>query len=502
MYKFLTLIIQGPVSGIRTCRRGWVFTGVFILLLFFHPGEADGQSGRSGATLLGWEQRTLNFMLDRSHNFGGTNYKRDLFRETINQMSPEHEIDLLTYRYTLTDDYDWINAKQAYRLSVGSLNATDFAIENRMKFTRQFNKKNSFLIDGIHEENLRTNRFLFRLAYERHLKGRHHLGIGHTLGNSKSDLDMSLYYRYGTFENGMIQAGFTWLDWGANVVQGLAEESSNEWNERYESTFQYTHSPILLNLKLISPTVKNFRVEVLMGLQTYSEKEVRSTKNVNEQYLDKEWAHYLGGMLQYSHPLGLAGVTYRRRFSKLRREPMPGSEYVENYYTRQYSDSGGLFATLYFNRITIEQWVLMERNVDQLQGDVVPDDLSPDFLENVRRPFDFVEHRWKLKSRLLYGSTRKGVQLGLEFHADYRNPQGEKDPVTGIRNYDFRRVYPVIRDRNDRFTFTVGYRVNRNFYLLGGVSYDLDRDTQSGIGMVRDKGTWFDGGFGRMSLEW
>lgn len=504
MYKSLTAIKFPPASGWNRGpgRRVLAIVSIIILSFLTVPGTACGQIPGSNATLMGWEQRTLNFMLDRSHNYGGTHYNRGLFRDNINLMSPEHEIDLFTYRYTLVDDYGWMMAKQAYRLSVGSLNATDFAIENRIKFTHDLNDRNSLLIDGIHEENLRTDRFLFRGGYEHHFRENHSVGGEHTLSNNKSDLDLSIYYRYGMFNNGMVQVGFTWMDWGANVVQNLANESSNEWNDRYKSTFQYTHRPVLLNLKLISPSIGSFRGELLAGIQTYSEKEVTSTEQVNIGFLDEEWAHYVGSLLQFSHPAGLVGLTYQRRFSKLRRQPMPGSDYENDFYNRQYSDRGGIFATANLNTFSLEQWIRFERNVDQLQGEAVPDDLSPDFLENVRRPFNFVEHRLKLKSRVLYGSSRQGVQLGLEFHADYRNPQGEKDPETGIRNYDFRRVYPIVRDRNDRFTFTIGYRVNRKLYLLGGISYDLDGDTQSGIGMPRDEGTWFDGGFGRLSLEW
>ena len=106
----------------------------------------------------------------------------------------------------------------------------------------------------------------------------------------------------------------------------------------------------------------------------------------------------------------------------------------------------------------------------------MPDDLAPDYLSNERRPFNFIERRLKIKSRFLYGSLKKGLQAGIEFHADYRYPQGEKAPGNGVRN----------------------------FYLLGGISYDLDKDKQSGIGLPRITGTptWFDGGFGRISLSW
>jgi len=418
-------------------------------------------------------------------------------------MSPEHGIDLLTYRFTLADDYNWQTSTEAYRLSFGSLNAKDFAVENKIKSTYEIDGRNDFKIDGTHEENLRATRFFFELGYEHHFEGNHHVGGKHTFTNDKSDLDLTAYYRYGSFDKGMIYAGITFLDWTGNVVQGLADDSDNRYNDTYDLTFQYEKSPKLLNLKLVSPEIGNFRGEVLAGLQTYTQKLVNPTGD-SLDFRDEEWAHYLGALVEYSYSKGIIGVTYQRRFSKLRRSPAQGSEFEENFNNWQFSDRGGFFATGRVGNFQLEQWLWLERNVDRLQGERVPDNLAPAYLPNERRPFNFIEHRLKLKSRLLYGSLKKGLQTGIEFHADYRYPQGEKAPGNGVRNFDFRNVYPIVRNRNERMTLTIGYRVNKNFYLLGGISYDLDKDKQSGIGLPRITGTptWFDGGFGRISLSW
>ncbi len=478
--------------------------GVWLLgvIPVFLSGQASAQSHNQRATLMGWEQRTLNFMLDRSHNYGGTHFNRGLFRDNINAMSPEHEIDLLTYRYTLIDEYEWHTSGHGYRLSVGSLNATNFAIENKLKVDYSPGSRHTLLIDGTHEENLRADRFLFRLGYEYRFGERNHAGLEHTLGRDKSDLDLTLYYRYGDLENGMVHAGITWLDYAAGVVQGLAEDSNNEFNERYDYVFDYSSHPLLFNLKLVTPQLGRFRLELLGGLQSYLEKEVRQVLNGGDDFIDREWAHYAGALLEFTHPFGLAGLTYQRRFSKLNRTPANGSDFPDDFTNRQFSDKVGVFATGNYRNFTVEQWLWHARNVDSLQGDAVPGDLSPDFIDTGRQPFFFEEKRLLVKSRLLYGSPTRGVQAGLEFHADYRYPQGEPHPDHGVRNFDFRQVYPIVRNRNDRLTLTVGYRFHQHFTLETGVSYDLDRDKQSGIGFPREAGTWFDGGFGRMSLKW
>ncbi len=494
----------------KYCFYQLAFLGICTFLLAASAGIACAQdTTASHATLMGWEQRTQNFMLDESHNYGGMHYNRGLFRDNLLEMSPEHEIDLMTYRYTLLDDYRWSRADEGYRMILGSLNATKFAAENSIKTTYRFDGRNALLVDGTHEENYRAERFLFRLGYEHRFKGGHHLGVEHTISDDKSDLDATVYYRLGTFEEGMVHAGITFMNWAGNVTQGLAVDSDNRYNFHYDVTHESRKAPYLLNVKLVSPFLGHFRAELLAGLQTYS-KNIVSPSVDTLDFVDEKWAHYLGGLIEYYNKHFTAGLIYQRRFSKLTRQPAVDSSFDLDFNNYQYSDRGGIFATGKIKPVLrLEQWFWLERNRDRLTGQKVPDDLSPLELGDIvfpskRIPFNFLEWRIKVKSRILYDPGDKGLLSGLEFHADYRYPQGERNPVTNVRNFAFRTVYPIVRNRNERMTLTIGYRVNRNFHFVGGISYDLDKDRQSGIGLPRITGTptWFDGGFGRLSLRW
>lgn len=470
--------------------RRYYLIGLLIAMEFF-PLLGLAQRPNRHATLLGWEQRVKLFMLDRDHNFGGTHFERGLFRENIASITPEHEIDLMTYRYTLMDDYQWELTRNSYKLYMGSLNAVDFAVENHFKSAFTFKDKNIFRITGIQEENKRAGRFFVNLNYERVLAGNHSIGFQHTVSRAKGDLDATFYYKFGNFRNGMIKAEITFLDWAANVTQGLAEDSENEYNN-YDVTFRYETQPELLSIQLVSPGTAHFRAELLAGLQTPLEKTV--TPEDTLQFIDNEWAHYAGGLLEYHNRFLTTGITYQRTFSKLKRQPASGSGYDPVFGNWQFSDRFGFFTSAdLIKDIRLEHWMWYEHNTDRLQGEEVPDGLQP---------FDFVEKRVKIKSRILYDNRKKGFKTGIEFLADYRYPQGDDDDI--VRNRDFRDVYPIIRERNERLTYTIGYRFNRHFYLLGGISYDLDMDKISGYGLPRVTGTptWFDGGFGRLFISW
>ncbi|HEX6982533.1 MAG TPA: hypothetical protein VF181_07210 [Balneolaceae bacterium] len=481
-------------------RSRWLALIILFPVLALLPSALKAQQSEASATLLGWEQRVRNYMLDRMHNVGGTHFNRGLFREHLNSMSAEHELDLLTYRYTLFDDYDWKQAKNAYRLSMGSLNATNFAMENRVKADIILNPNNEILVNGFHSENLRANRFLFYLGYIHSFGKNHHVGFKHTFTREKSDLDATFFYRYGNFDEGMIEVDFTMMDWAGNVVQKLAAESRGKYNKRYKITHQYGNMPELLSIKLISPQSNHFKAEIIAGLQTYSRKRVEKHADTLH-FVDEEWAHYIGALLQYSNQDFTVGMTYQRTFSKLRRIPDLTSNFSLDFTNMQNLNSIGLFGATRINSFRLEQWMWYEYNIDRLQGEKVPGDLPTRRFERV--PFNYIEKRVKLKSRLLYDPKISGFKAGLEYHADFIFPQGEK-AENGVRNLKFRTVYSIIKDRNTRLTLTIGYRFSENFFLIGGVSYDLDKDKISGRGVPKISGTptWFDGGFGRLAISW
>ena len=155
-----------------------------------------------------------------------------------------------------------------------------------------------------------------------------------------------------------------------------------------------------------------------------------------------------------------AGLTYRRIYSKCKRRPAPGSVFENRFGIWQFSDIGGAFAVTKIRRFRLEQWLWYEASTDRLQGEQVPQNLNPYRSTDRQIPFDYRERRIMLKSRALYEWSGTGFSTGLESHADYRYPQG-KPNEDGIRNREFRNIYPIIRKRNESLTLTAGVPVLR-----------------------------------------
>ncbi len=416
-------------------------------------------------------------MWDRSHNYGGSNFFRGLFRENIDPMMAEHDIDLMTYRFTPIDDYEWTRANQGYRVFLGSLNAKYLAVTSHLKSSVQINENSSFNVDGVLSETFRANRFLGILNYERTFSSDHTVGVYQTLNKSKADLDAGFYYQYGSIDDGMIRVETTFLDWASNVTEGLAGDSPD--SDEYDVITTYKKRPQLFSLQLVSPELEHVRSEIVAGIQTKSFKKLKESETI--RYNDREWAHYAGALVEYYNDLFTVGFTFKRTFSKLKRQPVAGSDYEPNFGNWQSTNQYGFYASGdLFNKIRLEQWLWYEDYKDRLQGEIVPDDFEP---------FDFREERLKVKSRILYDNRKQGFKAGIEYHAEHKYPQKGAETFQGF--YGSQEI-------NQRLTATVGYRINPYFFIIAGISYDADLDRY----FNKKDNKQFDGSFGRLLVTW
>src|SRR5690606_7387352 len=117
--------------------------------------------------------------------------------------------------------------------------------------------------------------------------------------------------------------------------------------------------------------------------------------------------------------------------------------------------------------------------------------------------FDFKEHRYKNKTSINVDWFDRRLTTTVSFLLDNRYLDM---PVAanGVRGFEFRRLYPIVRDRGERLTFSITFVLGNTFHFTGGASYDLDGDIQSGYGNTKaiPSKTNFDGGFMRMMLVW
>lgn len=483
-----------------------LLSGVLFLLLVSLISTLQAQIVSSDSvargTLSGWVQTTQNLILNQSNNYGGVHYNRGLFRQHLNEMSPEFDIDYLTYQFDMIDDYQWYQQTNGFRTAIGSFNALEFLAISHMKQSLDWNNNtHQFDIDVYSEDYLKAERAFLILNYTYKISQHHGVGAFHTADNTKYDLDGGLYYTFKHPLAGEIKTTFTAIDYATNKVMSLARGSDNRYNDDYPILHRYDRNPYLLEISWKSPDYGPFRAEFFAGNRTPLKKTVTPRDN-NESFIDTERAHYIGALIDGGWQRATIGITYQRRYSHLRRIPAPDSDYTFDFTNLHWFDRLGIYSQIRWKPLTWKHFMWYEYQVDELRGKEVPDDLRPPIYNPIQQPFDLREQRLKIQSTLQYRVTAWTTTFGLTYSGDFRDPQG--DIKNGIWDLDFRQVYPIVRDRNERLTFRIDHDFNPQFRLTLGFSLDLDGDNQSGYGAPKivPSNTVTDGGFGRMTISW
>lgn len=475
-------------------------TGLILVAYLWFAISAEAQTSQR-ATLKGWVEVNNLYIKNRAHNFGGFYYDRGLFRWYTHDMGPEYQNDLFNIQFTPFDDYEWYQTGNGFRTSFGSLNTPDFALLGSLKNRVSINKNGDFTVEATQQEDYRAQRILITLGYEHSLSNLHHVGFHHSLTQRKTDIDATFFYRFGSRGKGTITAELTLLDWFNNIASDLTLHRKSD----YRDLHVFSKKPYLYSLQLESPQVGIFRGEAVAAIQPRATARVQQEDADQEDFTLHDWVNYQGALLEFKWRGLTGGVIYQRTFARMKRHAADGSEYELDYGNRQLQKRWGFYTAYRWKNIGLEQWFWIERNRDH-QIDHNPSAYrSQDIYADSRYPFDFNEvHRWN-KTRIFYDSGYKGLTGYIEHNGDWRDLSPGTDLADEFLAYNYRIYYDNhIVSRNEKLTFSLGYRFSEIFYILFGASIDLDGDLINGFDQQRGEGvvSRFDGGFARIYLTW
>lgn len=493
--------------------RGHLALGLGLCVL---AAMAQAQPTPPRGTLLEWGAGLRRFVLDRVHGYGGRYYEGGLFRTFTRQMDYEYELDLLTYRFALFDDPMWTQSTGGYRVYTGSIDYGKFVTESQLKHAVRLGQRGTFHVLGVQEENLRARRFFVEVGYRFKLTPVQQVGLRHTLGMKKDDLDLSLHYTWRTLEEGGLHLELGWLDWTSNFVYHLIATS----NRSFDTRQRYLRRPLFFALEATTPSRWPVRAEGTAGLQRRSRARVDETITripgragyATEHlatFYNEETIRFLGILFEYPGSFFTVGATYRGHYGTVTRTPGADSTgcweaasglgrcwvpYPYDFQSREYTDAFGLHGALRWHRLELRTEWIRAINADRLKGSALPTSFVT--------PYDFRERRLTGKTRLSY-LLPTGFWGALEFNLEDRKVRGPRQG--GTINLPFRHNFPdQVIPSNRRITLLLGYR-RPTLELTAGVSYDQDGDLYSGWGIPsqwRDKPARFDGGFFRLQIIW
>jgi len=480
--------------------------GMFVLTALMPVARAQTHT-----SLFGWNERTKQIVLNQYQNYGGPFYDRGLFRLYTPIMSKEHDLDLVTYDFSMIDDHGWhYNKQNSVRMYVGSFDLGEFlhgaTIRNYIPVASGLTLP--LVIDR--RFNMRTDRTIIWLGLDYIYRDLHSFGFLQSVAEQKADLNGMIYYRFGTPATGWIQAEFTFMDWANNAIYGLGEFRGTG----YHNSRKHERNPRLLSFKAASPVWNQLRGELMGGLMTRSRSKVGPLEFDELNTLDRQRAHWFGALAEWANPNLTAALTWQTRYANFRREnyldfsdiPHNGSFDVDEirYGNFQLENTlGGIIAVRYgrlhlHNHIQ-HSWIRdRERDIHERP--------SQWYSNIIYAPFDYRETRWTLRHRISWIPEGPGFMASLEWSSMYHDMYSDYEfefRGNPVRAFDYRQLYELA-SINERLTLILGYRFNNSTRVEIGASYDVDGDREQGFYdyMVDRDARRFDGGFGRLIVFW
>ncbi len=471
---------------------------LFTALAFIQPPTASSQMRN---TLFGWEEWTRLMMLDQSHSHGGLFYDRGLFRYTTPAMTKEHDLDLVTYEFTSLDHHDWYySGEDGFRAYTGSMDLGKFLTSFELRNRRELTDRLSMNIRVLRRYDMRADRALLWLDFDYRLRDGHTVGIRQTLTEQKSDLDFTLFYRYGTLERGFVEVEATLPDFGNNAIYALSESRDRD----FEESRKYHRWPLMFSFRASTPEWNGLRGEAMGGMLTRSVAQVGLQSRVDDNTRDRQNARYAGALVEWSGHGVTAAATWQYHYARFDRENFTDDFTAPvDYGNMQYQSRLGGFLGVDRGRWQFHNWIWRARVRDRQH-----DEHNEAFWRDYQTyPFDFRENRTMMKNRILYMPESRGFLGGLEWSADYRDFLDDtfvSDDRGTIHGFAYRQNYPYQLDEaNERVTLLFGYRFSPRIYLIMGASYDIDGDMYGGSFDNRiHPRSYFDGGFGRLMMTW
>ncbi len=435
-------------------------------------------------TLSGWADRRRTALLDRRFAFGGLTYDRGVFRHITPPMDREYALDMTTYRFSPLESTAWARMDSGLRLRTGSIVRAEWAFVTDIKHTAALAPDHTLRVDAHLRQDATAQRSLIEFNYDWRVAGRHHVGARHTISQYKPDFDASLYYQYGTAQTGRARAEITVLDAYHDLIfQTLGVSEKDE-----EFVRSYQRHPFLGQITLQTPARFPLRAELHVGWQPSSELRVQSQLEPDYRYRDRETAHYVGALVEYSTGPVTGGLLVQRDKSTLDRLGLR-SAVTSDYRSAQRFQRGGAFLIGSWGPFQGEAWFFLEDYYDRNRGENF--DLS-----TIGRAMNYTEYRKNYRVQVAYVPSAGGWYGRLGYLAMSRR----MGPQPWIMGNEWTNHWYSLAPSNYRVSGVVGYRFGRGAVELG-INYDLDGDHHYKAGPDYQKKR-FDNGFIRFVVGW
>lgn len=437
------------------------------------------------ATLQRWAARQRLYVLDRSHVFDNRQYDRGTFRHIMPGMDKEYHLDRFTYGFTLAEDNRWNQATGGFRTKFGSVRRDLWAIRSEIRHTLSLGESVTFDVEAVLQEDPTTQRAVVELSPRWQITSRHAVGVRHTFGQAKYDVDFTLFYAFSDPQWGTVRTSVTRID----VYNDAIYEHLGVQPIQRDVIRTYSRNSPLLALSYRTPVHSRLHVEVVGGLQPRSRSHFQSQTDPRYRYRNDRRVHYAGALTEYDlSDTATAGILYQRNASWLRRAT-EGDSLSTHYTSEQTFQQLGVFAIYAWRGLRAELWGFVGDYSDRQTG-------SSFEMSTISRPVDYQTDRLSSKIRVTYEPEGRPY-VGLEYDALIRN----FGPNPRVLSESWSRKHFDTDPDHHRLVGLFGYRFARGSVAVG-VGLDLDGDTNSAYPRFKEPHSYFDNAFGRLTFVW
>jgi len=404
------------------------------------------------ATLRGWADYHWLHILNRSGARGGRFSDLGILRRFHPDTETEYVLNLISNRFTLSENYDWYRRDRGFRWVGGSV--TSQGLMQSMEFKIAVPITGGWNADVWYnrEANVPANLDVMRIAIGHRWQSGLYVFAGPAIVTHKPDADVLLGagWRSTSGAPGEFSLTFGALDRFNNYVYDVLGVPTSDTTLIYE---QYPH---IVRATAEFEIASRIRIEGHAALQFPSTLRAFVKSDPDSGFEQVERFGYAGGLLEYTiERWGSVGTIFHYVRAETERSQLPKG-LPEDNFTRTESEMwlGAYLLLRPFPFLEFEGWLARNWRPEELQSAAG----SP------RPDIDYEDRAWSGMATLTYGkATGFTADLGLVYDV--------REIVRGAgqlpTDHDIGRS-------NTRLRMDVGWRLDRRAYVYIGTAFDLD----------------------------
>ena len=422
------------------------------------------------ATLLRWDEQLRLIVLDRGGSYYGRTSDRGVLQRFNDRADNEYELDLISYGFSLTEDYSWYRRGQGVRYWGGSVNK--LRIVQEAEFAAAVDLGASWVADVRfnHQATFQANRGTLRFGARKGLsKGRVVVFGTGVISARKPETDVELGVMLEPVAETRVTVAVAALD----LFNNLIYETLGVGVGVSDTSLIYSAQPIALRFGL-DTRVGPFRFEAYALGVTHTTLTVRRQTEPDDGFAQDERFAYAGTMAAWEpstkSSVGVFATWVRARTNRAALDlGTPEHDFDLTEKTTQL----GVYGIHLFGRFAFEGWVgRVWRTEDRIRPDT-----------SVAPSIDYEDRSWVGRVQFTYRAP-VGLRIGTGFDFTAIQVIGD-DRMPSLQE---------LSKNNTRLRIELGWQLGRRLSIFAGAGAELDSDFEA-----PSEGA-FDGGHARMAL--